>query len=119
MLQNLRLPRIIECLEQACGEFLDVRTGKNSVYDLRDTGMNTFSVFFTQSLFLAHQLDMKLRKGRSRTERWSCQPVSGLVIALAKPVGFLITYRLSRHFISIEAESNPKDREFLIFPQTP
>jgi hypothetical protein len=60
---------MIERLEQACGEIPDVRTGKNSIYDLPDVGMSAFSVFFTQSpSFLAHQRDMKLRKGRSNAE---------------------------------------------------
>jgi hypothetical protein len=69
MLENLRLSRMIELLEEACREFPDVRTGKNSIYDLSDVGMSAFSVFFTQSpSFLAHQRDMKLRKGRSNAE---------------------------------------------------
>jgi hypothetical protein len=69
MLEDLRLSRMIERLEQACGEFPDIRTGKNSTYDLPDVGMSAFSVFFTQSpSFLAHQRDMKLRKGRSNAE---------------------------------------------------
>lgn len=69
MLENLRLSRMIERLKQACGEFPDMRTGKNNVYDLSNVGMSAFSVFFTQSpSFLAHQRDMKLRKGRSNAE---------------------------------------------------
>src|SRR5882762_8148971 len=69
MLENLRLPRMIERLEAACADFPDVRSGKNSSYDLPDVGMSAFSVFFTQSpSFLAHQRDMKLRKGRSNAE---------------------------------------------------
>lgn len=69
MLSELRLPRLIKCLEQACEEFPDLRTGKNRVYELRDVGMSAFSVFFTQSpSFLAHQRDMKLRKGRCNAE---------------------------------------------------
>lgn len=69
MLENLRLPRMIERLRQACEEFLDERTGKNSQYDLADVGMSAFSVFFTQSpSFLAHQRDMQLRKGRNNAE---------------------------------------------------
>lgn len=69
MLDNLRLSRMIERLEKACGEFPDVRTGKNSTYDMPDVGMSAFSVFFTQSpSFLAHQRDMNLRKGRSNAE---------------------------------------------------
>lgn len=70
MLENLRLPRMIERLKQACADFPDVRTGKNSIYDLPDVGMSAFSVFFTQSpSFLAHQRDMKLRKGRCNAEK--------------------------------------------------
>ena len=66
MLENLRLPRMIERLQEACAEFPDERTGKNSKYDLADVGMSAFSVFFTQSAsFLAHQRDMQLRKGRN------------------------------------------------------
>lgn len=69
MLENLRLPRMIEGLKQACAAFPDVRTGKNSSYELPDVGLSAFSVFFTQSpSFLAHQRDMKLRKGRSNAE---------------------------------------------------
>ena len=60
---------MIERLEQGCGEFPDVRSGKNIRYDLADVGMSAFSVFFTQSpSFLAHQRDMQLRKGRSNAE---------------------------------------------------
>jgi hypothetical protein len=66
MLNELRLPRLIKRLEQACRGFPDLRTGKNSVYELVDVGMSAFSVFFTQSpSFLAHQRDLKLRKGRA------------------------------------------------------
>jgi hypothetical protein len=60
---------MIKRLEQACEEFPDLRTGKNNVYELVDVGMSAFSVFFTQSpSFLAHQRDMKLRKGRCNAE---------------------------------------------------
>ena len=69
MLEELKLPRMIKRLEQSCEGFPDLRTGKNSIYDLADVGMSAFSVFFTQSpSFLAHQRDMKLRKGRSNAE---------------------------------------------------
>ena len=69
MLEELKLPRMIKRLEQSCEGFPDLRTGKNSIYDLPDVGMSAFSVFFTQSpSFLAHQRDMKLRKGRSNAE---------------------------------------------------
>lgn len=60
---------MIKHLEQACETFPDIRTGKNSVYELVDVGMSAFSVFFTQSpSFLAHQGDLKLRKGRCNAE---------------------------------------------------
>jgi hypothetical protein len=69
MLEELKLPRMIKRLEQVCEGFPDLRTGKNNIYDLPDVGMSAFSVFFTQSpSFLAHQRDMKLRKGRSNAE---------------------------------------------------
>jgi hypothetical protein len=69
MLEELKLSRMIKVLEQGCGSFPDVRTGKNSVYELADVGMSAFAVFFTQSpSFLAHQRDMKLHKGRSNAE---------------------------------------------------
>jgi hypothetical protein len=60
---------MIKRLEQACERFPDLRTGKNSVYEMVDVGMSAFSVFFTQRpSFLAHQRDMQLRKGRSNAE---------------------------------------------------
>lgn len=69
MLGNLRLSRMVAELEQVCRRFTDQRTGKNSRYEMRDAAMSAFSVFFTQSpSFLAHQRDMKLRKGRSNAE---------------------------------------------------
>jgi hypothetical protein len=69
MLEELKLTRMIKRLEQVCAGFPDVRRGKNNIYELQDVGMSAFSVFFTQSpSFLAHQRDMKLRKGRSNAE---------------------------------------------------
>lgn len=69
MLEELKLTRMMKQLEQSCEGFPDLRTGANSIYDLADVGMSAFSVFFTQSpSFLAHQRDMKLRKGRSNAE---------------------------------------------------
>lgn len=69
MYDELKLTRMIQQLEQSCERFPDLHTGKNSKYELRDVGMSAFSVFFTQSpSFLAHQRDMKLRKGRSNAE---------------------------------------------------
>jgi hypothetical protein len=69
MFEELKLPHLIKSLEQVFERFPDLRTGKNSIYDLPDVGKSAFSVFFTQSAsFLAHQRDMKLRKGRSNAE---------------------------------------------------
>ena len=69
MLEELKLPHLIKRLEQSCEGFSDLRTGKNSTYDLPDVAMIAFSVFITESpSLLAHQRDMKLRKGRSNAE---------------------------------------------------
>lgn len=68
-LEELKLSRMIKGLEESCEGFTDVRTGKNSIYEIRDVGLSAFSVFFTQNpSFLAHQRDLKLRKGRSNAE---------------------------------------------------
>jgi hypothetical protein len=46
-----------------------MKKDSSSQYEMRDVGMSAFSVFFTQSpSFLAHQRDIKLRKGRSNAE---------------------------------------------------
>ena len=69
MYAELKLPRMIKGLEEVFEQFPEHRTGKNSQYDLADAGLGAFSVFFTQSpSFLAHQRDLKLRKGRSNVE---------------------------------------------------
>ena len=69
MFETLKLTQMIKRIKQSCEGFPDERTGKNSIYDMADVGMSAFSVFFTQSpSFLAHQRDMKLRKGRSNAE---------------------------------------------------
>jgi hypothetical protein len=69
MYEELKLSRMIKSLEQEFEQFPEHRTGRNTQYELADAGMGAFSVFFTQSpSFLAHQRDMKLRKGRSNVE---------------------------------------------------
>jgi hypothetical protein len=69
MYAELKLSRMIKDLEQVFEQFPEHRTGKNTQYDLADAGMGAFSVFFTQSpSFLAHQRDLKSRKGRSNVE---------------------------------------------------
>jgi hypothetical protein len=50
-------------------EFPDLRTGKNSQYEMTDAGLGAFSVFFTQcASFLEYQEEMKRLKGRSNAE---------------------------------------------------
>jgi hypothetical protein len=69
MFEELRLDSLVKRIKQRFGEFPDVRKGKNKQYDLVDAGMGAFSVFFTQSpSFLAHQEDMKRRKGSCNAE---------------------------------------------------
>lgn len=69
MLEELALDSLVKRIKQSFGEFQDIRTGKNTQYDLVDAGMGAFSVFFTQSpSFLAYQQDVKRRKGRSNAE---------------------------------------------------
>ena len=69
MYEELKLSRMIKDLEQVFEQFPEHRTGQNTQYDLADAGMGAFSVFFTQSpSFLAHQRDLKSRKGRSNVE---------------------------------------------------
>jgi hypothetical protein len=66
MIEELRLDRLVKCIQQSFREFCDLRTGQNKQYDMVDAGMGAFSVFFTQSAsFLAHQEDMERRTGRS------------------------------------------------------
>lgn len=69
MYEELSLERLIKNLEQRFGEFRDVRTGKNTQYDLVDAGIGAFSVFFTQSpSFLSAQEDLKRLTGRCNAE---------------------------------------------------
>jgi hypothetical protein len=91
MLEELKITRLFKRLEQSCEGFPDLRTGKNSIYEMRDVGMSAFSVFFTQRpSFLAHQRDMKLRKGRSNAESLfalSDIPSDNQIRNLLDPVG--------------------------------
>jgi len=69
MFEECTLPHLVKKLKQHFGQFPDQRTGKNTQYELEDAGMGAFSVFFTQSRsFLAHQEDLRRRKGRSNAE---------------------------------------------------
>lgn len=69
MFEALKLERMVKRIAQCLEGFPDPRTGKNTQYEMVDAGMGAFSVFFTQSpSFLAHQEDLKRRKGRSNAE---------------------------------------------------
>lgn len=69
MYEKLKINQLIDKLRQVSSRFTDVRTGENSQYMVRDAAMSAFSVFFTQCpSFLAHQRDMRLRKGQSNAE---------------------------------------------------
>lgn len=67
--KDIKLNNLLKNLEEIFENIPEHRKGKNNHYELADAGMGAFSVFFTQSpSFLAHQRDMKLRKGRSNAE---------------------------------------------------
>jgi hypothetical protein len=69
MFEELTLRHLIKRLKESFSKFPDRRTGQNTRYDMVDASMGAFSVFFTQCpSFLAHQLHMKLSKGRSNAE---------------------------------------------------
>lgn len=69
MYEELTPENLIGRIKQSFGEFSDVRTGKNTQYDMVDAGVGAFSVFFTQSpSFLSSQEDMKRKNGRSNAE---------------------------------------------------
>jgi hypothetical protein len=69
MYEELSMESLFKNLKQSFGEFRDVRTGKNTQYDLTDAGIGAFSVFFTQSpSFLSAQEDQKRLKGRCNAE---------------------------------------------------
>lgn len=109
---------MIKHLEQACETFPDIRTGKNSVYELVDVGMSAFSVFFTQSpSFLAHQRDLKLRKGRCNAEslfHLSELPSDNQIRNLLDPVHPEHVQSVYRHiFVALEeADVLKKRRSF-------
>lgn len=59
------IPQLIEILSEELSDLPDKRTGANRQYQVRDTVMAAFSVFFTQSSsFLEHQRLMKRIKGK-------------------------------------------------------
>ena len=69
MFEELAINRLVKKVKESCEKFIDLRTGKNTQYEMVDAGMGAFSVFFTQKAsFLASQQAMKQRKGRSNAE---------------------------------------------------
>ncbi len=60
---------LLQFIEDSIGNFPDVRTGKNTVYEVRDAVLAAFSVFFMQCpSFLAHQKAMHTRKGKNNAQ---------------------------------------------------
>ena len=60
---------LLQFLEDSANDLPDVRTGKNTVYEVRDALLSAFSVFFMQCpSFLAHQKAMGGRKGKNNAE---------------------------------------------------
>jgi hypothetical protein len=58
--------KLIGYLNEAVEEFVDIRTGNNSRYAIRDVVLSAFSVFFTQSpSFLSFQTMMEKNKGNN------------------------------------------------------
>lgn len=50
-------------------KFPDIRTGSNTLYEIRDAALGAFSLFFTQSpSFLEHQKAMQQNKGKSNAQ---------------------------------------------------
>ena len=69
MHEELSIDRLIKKIKEAARQFPDLRTGKNTQYEMEDAALGAFSVFFTQSAsFLEYQQDMKRQKGRSNAE---------------------------------------------------
>lgn len=58
--------QLLQFLEDSIATFPDVRTGENTVYEVRDAVLSAFSVFFMQCpSFLAHQRAMAGRIGKN------------------------------------------------------
>ncbi|MDP7453269.1 MAG: hypothetical protein QGE95_13490 [Arenicellales bacterium] len=60
---------LLQFIEDSITDFPDVRTGKNTVYEVRDAVFSAFSTFFVQCpSFLAHQKAMDTRKGKNNAQ---------------------------------------------------
>lgn len=58
--------KLVQYLETVISSFPDVRTGRNTTYEVRDAVLSAFSVFFMQCpSFLAHQRAMAGRIGKN------------------------------------------------------
>jgi len=69
MYEELSIDRLVKKIKEAARQFPDLRTGKNTQYEMEDAVMGAFSVFFTQcASFLEYQREMKRSKGRSNAE---------------------------------------------------
>jgi hypothetical protein len=44
MMEELRLGRLVKCIQQSFRGFCDLRTGQNKQYDMVDAGMGAFSL---------------------------------------------------------------------------
>ncbi len=65
----LKFDRLVKAFHQALEGLPDERTGKNSVYRIKDAALGAFSVFFTQCpSFLAFQKAMERAKGISNAQ---------------------------------------------------
>ena len=64
MPKEFSVDALVEQVQETFEELPDARTGKNTVYEMKDAALGAFSVFFTQSpSFLAHQQQMERTKG--------------------------------------------------------
>ena len=49
MSEKLHLGQMVKWVKEAASKFPDLRTGKNTQYELEDAALGAFAVFFTQS----------------------------------------------------------------------
>lgn len=108
------LPTLMSYLEQAIGEFPDLRTGSNTRYTIRDVALSAFSVFFTQSpSFLAHQRSMQLSKGKSNAGTIfgvNEIPTDNHIRSLLDPVGVSLVQPVFRKVFEALHERGALDR---------
>ena len=67
--QALSFDAMVSYLDNALESCPDKRTGQNTVYSVKDAGLDAFAVFFTQTpSFLSFQRTMEQTKGRSNAQ---------------------------------------------------